>query len=67
VNANTYLSAQQTYQRDGHILLRGVDSTEEVAAYRPGIVNTTLGHNTQTNALEERDTCIKVIIQIGDL
>ena len=63
------IAPEQTaaYQRDGHILLRGVCSPEEVAAYRLVITEATYRHNTQTRPLEERDTYGKAFLQIGFL
>jgi ectoine hydroxylase-related dioxygenase (phytanoyl-CoA dioxygenase family) len=55
------------YQRDGHILLRGVASAEEIAAYRPAINGAAERFNTQTRAIEERDTYGKAFLQIMNL
>jgi ectoine hydroxylase-related dioxygenase (phytanoyl-CoA dioxygenase family) len=55
------------YQRDGHILLRGVCSPEEVAAYRPVLTGTVARHNRETRKLEDRDTYGKAFLQIGNL
>ncbi len=55
------------YQRDGHILLRGVASPAEIAAYRPAIVGAAMRYNTETRPLEERDTYGKAFLQIMNL
>jgi ectoine hydroxylase-related dioxygenase (phytanoyl-CoA dioxygenase family) len=55
------------YQRDGHILLRGVCTPEEVVAYGPLLSAVTLAHNRNTRPLEERDTYGKAFIQVGNL
>jgi len=56
-----------TFQRDGHILLRGVAAPEEVAAYGPAIRQAALRRNTETRPLEERDTYGKAFLQIMNL
>lgn len=63
------LTAEQIaeFQQNGHILLRGVCSPEEVAAYRPILTGTVYRSNTQALPLEERDTYGKAFIQIGNL
>ena len=55
------------FQRDGHILLRGVLSPEEIAAYRPVIVDAADRYNTQTLPVEQRDTYGKAFLQIINL
>ncbi|HZO90205.1 MAG TPA: phytanoyl-CoA dioxygenase family protein [Chthonomonadaceae bacterium] len=55
------------FQRDGHILLRGICSPEEIAAYRPVLTGTVMRHNKETRPLEERDTYGKAFLQIGYL
>jgi ectoine hydroxylase-related dioxygenase (phytanoyl-CoA dioxygenase family) len=55
------------YQRDGHILLRGVASVTEIAAYRPVIVGAAMRHNTETRPLHERDTYGRAFLQIMNL
>jgi len=57
----------KAFQRDGHILLRGVATPEEVAAYGPVIREAALRHNTETRPLEERDTYGKAFLQIMNL
>lgn len=55
------------YQRDGHILLRGLCSREEVEAYRPLIGTTTGRYSKETRKLEERDTYGKAFLQVTNL
>ncbi|HLK58511.1 MAG TPA: phytanoyl-CoA dioxygenase family protein [Chthonomonadaceae bacterium] len=55
------------FQKDGHILLRGVCSPEEIAAYRPVINAAAYRYNTQTRPMEERDTYGKAFLQIMNL
>lgn len=58
---------REEYARNGHILLRGVASPEEVAAYREAIVNAVRRHNPETRPLEERDTYGKAFLQTMNL
>jgi ectoine hydroxylase-related dioxygenase (phytanoyl-CoA dioxygenase family) len=55
------------FQRDGHVLLRGVCTPEEAAAYRPAIRDATYRYSHETRPLEERDTYGKAFIQTGGL
>jgi ectoine hydroxylase-related dioxygenase (phytanoyl-CoA dioxygenase family) len=55
------------YRRDGHVLLRGVCTSDEVAAYGPVLTSVTLNNNRNTRPLEERDTYGKAFIQVGNL
>ncbi len=57
----------QAYRRDGHVLLRGVASPAEVAAYRPEIVRAADQYNTETRAMADRDTYAKAFLQIMNL
>lgn len=55
------------YREDGHILLRGVCSPAEIAAYEPAIVAAADRFNQETRPLEERDTYGKAFLQIMNL
>jgi ectoine hydroxylase-related dioxygenase (phytanoyl-CoA dioxygenase family) len=55
------------YQRDGHVLLRGVATAEEVAAYRDAIAGCVLRANKATVPLHERDTYHQAFIQVANL
>ncbi len=63
------VSAEQraAYQRDGHLVLRGVASPAEVGAYRPHIARAALHYSTETRPLQERDTYGKAFLQIINL
>lgn len=63
------LSAEQiaSFRANGYILLRGVASSEEVAAYRPVISEVVRRLNKETRPLEERDTYSKAFLQIMNL
>ena len=56
-----------SYQENGHIVLRGVCSPQEIAAYRPVIADATMRYNRQTLPLEERSTYGKAFLQITNL
>lgn len=55
------------FREKGHTLIPGVLSADEVAAYRPVIVNAADKHNTETRALQDRDTYGKAFLQIMNL
>jgi ectoine hydroxylase-related dioxygenase (phytanoyl-CoA dioxygenase family) len=57
----------EEFRRDGHILLRGVLSPDEMAHYRPAINSAADKFNWQTKPLEERDTYGKAFLQIQNL
>jgi ectoine hydroxylase-related dioxygenase (phytanoyl-CoA dioxygenase family) len=64
----TITSAQTAdYQRQGHVLLRGVLSPSEVAAYRPAIVEAADRYNTEKRKMADRDTYGKAFLQIMNL
>lgn len=55
------------FRRDGHILLRGVASPAEVAAYQPYIKAAVDRYNTEHRPVAERDTYAKAFLQIMNL
>jgi len=55
------------YQRDGHILLRGLASPAEIAEYGPAIIDAAGRYNVEHRPLEERDTYGKAFLQIMNL
>src|SRR6266550_1729047 len=57
----------EQYRREGHLILRGVMSPEDVAAYRDAIVDTVRKHNPETRPMEERDTYGKAFLQTMNL
>lgn len=61
---------QQTinnFQKDGHVLVPGVLSADEIDAYRPVIVNAADRYNTEKRKLQDRDTYGKAFLQIMNL
>lgn len=69
MNDEYQLSKEQikSYQDDGHIMLRGVASRNEIEAYEPLITDKVRELNFQSKPLQERDTYGKAFIQIGNL
>ncbi|MCR8560719.1 phytanoyl-CoA dioxygenase family protein [Mucilaginibacter sp. BJC16-A38] len=55
------------FQEKGHTLVEGVLSEEEIAVYRPIIVNAADKYNTEKRKLEDRDTYGKAFLQIMNL
>ena len=51
------------FKHDGHILLRGVASPGEMAAYRPLILNARELHGAEVTPLEQRDTYGKAFLK----
>jgi ectoine hydroxylase-related dioxygenase (phytanoyl-CoA dioxygenase family) len=63
------LSEEQiaAFRRDGHVLLRGVCSPEEIAVYRDVLNHAAYTYNTEKRPMEERDTYGKAFLQIMNL
>jgi ectoine hydroxylase-related dioxygenase (phytanoyl-CoA dioxygenase family) len=57
----------RSFRKNGHVLLRGVASPEEVAAYRPVLTGAAERFNTENRSLEERDTYGRAFLQIMNL
>lgn len=55
------------YREQGHVLLRGVCSPEEIEAYRTVLNDTVKRLNTEKRSLEERDTYGKAFLQTMNL
>ncbi|MFD1673803.1 phytanoyl-CoA dioxygenase family protein [Alicyclobacillus fodiniaquatilis] len=55
------------FQRNGHILLKGIASAEEIAAYRPHIQQAVKELNVQSKPLSQRDTYGKAFIQVSNI
>lgn len=55
------------YSRDGHVMVRGLLSTDEVAEFRQAILDAVQKLNIQAKPLEERDTYGKAFLQIMNL
>ena len=51
------------FQRDGHILLRGVATKDEIAAYRPVILAARDKYGQEATPLEQRDTYGKAFLK----
>lgn len=56
-----------SYQRDGHVLLRGVCTPEEIARYRPVLNAAAYRFCTEHRSMEERDTYGRAFLQIMNL
>jgi ectoine hydroxylase-related dioxygenase (phytanoyl-CoA dioxygenase family) len=59
--------AVTAYRRDGHVLLRGVASSDEVAAFRPVVASAVTRFNRESRPLAERDTYGKAFLQVLNL
>ncbi|MBX3241205.1 MAG: phytanoyl-CoA dioxygenase family protein [Chitinophagaceae bacterium] len=57
----------QSFRKNGHVLIPGVLDGDEVAAYRAVINNAAYKYNTETRAMEDRDTYGKAFLQIMNL
>ncbi len=57
----------QSFRKNGHVLIPGVLSEEEVSVYRDVINNAAYKYNTETRPMEERDTYGKAFLQIMNL
>ena len=55
------------FQRTGHVCLPGIASPEEVAAFRPPILDIVDRYKSGIKPLSERDTYGKAFLQIGNL
>src|SRR3954469_17336561 len=60
-------STIRQFRRDGHTVLRGLASSEEIAAYGPHIQRVALANSRETRPLDERDTYSKAFLQIVNL
>jgi hypothetical protein len=63
VVADTPASAVEEFQASGHALVRGLCTPEEIAAYRPVIVEAARQRNPEPPPLEVRDTYGKAFLQ----
>ena len=55
------------FRKDGHTLVRGLLSQEEVKAYQEVLVHAAEKYNTEKRKMEERDTYGKAFLQIMNL
>ncbi|GAC1449236.1 MAG: phytanoyl-CoA dioxygenase family protein [Chitinophagaceae bacterium] len=58
---------EQAFRKNGHTLIKGVVSPEEMAVYRSVINEAAYKYNTEKRKLEERDTYGKAFLQIMNL
>jgi ectoine hydroxylase-related dioxygenase (phytanoyl-CoA dioxygenase family) len=56
-----------SFRENGHVLLRGVASLQEIEAYKPLIGTTTGRYNQENRPLEQRDTYAKAFLQVTNL
>jgi ectoine hydroxylase-related dioxygenase (phytanoyl-CoA dioxygenase family) len=61
------LTQQEEFRQNGHILIRGLLGQEEVAAYRPMVVDGVKRMRTEKRKLADRDTYGKAFLQIMNL
>lgn len=63
------LSAEQIedYKKHGHVMVRGLLSKDEIAAYRAAILSAVEKFKVEVKPLEERDTYGKAFLQIMNL
>jgi ectoine hydroxylase-related dioxygenase (phytanoyl-CoA dioxygenase family) len=59
--------AIKDYRRDGHVVLRGVCSADEIDAYGPVIKDAAFRYNRETRPLEERGTYGKAFLQVPNI
>ncbi len=57
----------EAYRRDGHVIVRGLASPEEVAAFRPALLEAGEAGRFERRPLEERDTYGKAFLQLFNL
>ena len=57
----------RSFRENGHVLIPGILNREEVKAYRDIIKDAAYKYNTETRAMEERDTYGKAFLQIMNL
>src|ERR1051325_673986 len=57
----------ESYRQNGHVLLRGVLSPDEIARYREVLVNAAMRYNEERRPIAERDTYGKAFLQIMNL
>ena len=64
---NLASEAVEAYQKHGHVLLRGLAGSDEVAAFRPVVASAVARFNRESRPLAERDTYGKAFLQIMNL
>lgn len=61
------IATVRSFRQNGHVLIPGILNREEVTAYRDVINSAAYKYNTETRAMEERDTYGKAFLQIMNL
>lgn len=56
-----------SYHENGHCVIRGIMSPDEVAAWEPLVTSTLFEHNDEHRPLEERNTHDKAFLQVWNL
>jgi len=59
--------AVDAYRRDGHVILRGLATPEEIAAFRPALLEAGEATRYDHRPLEERDTYGRAFVQMFNL
>ena len=69
LTSDYHVSPQQVadYRKNGHALMRGLATIEEIAAYRPVLLDAVDRYKRETRPMEERDTYGKAFLQIENL
>jgi ectoine hydroxylase-related dioxygenase (phytanoyl-CoA dioxygenase family) len=57
----------EEFRAKGHTVVRGLATTDEVAAFRPAIESTAARMTLETRPIDERDTYGKAFLQTGNL
>ena len=60
-------TAVEQFRNEGHTVVRGLASPEEIAVFRPAIEAAVRTHSRETRPLEERDTYSKAFLQVTNL
>ncbi len=60
-------AARDDYARNGHVLVRGLASPDEIASFAPAIERAVQRHNPERRTLAERDTYGKAFLQTINL
>lgn len=61
------VAQREEFRQDGHVLIRGLLSPDEIAVYRPLIGEAVKKYRTERRRLSERDTYGKAFLQVMNL
>lgn len=61
------VAQREEFRQDGHVLIRGLLSPDEIAVYRPLIAEAVKKYRTERRRLSERDTYGKAFLQVMNL